>query len=203
MVTVSSKSADFSNLKIGIYYKISGLLITPFEAINPSQFDYGKYLKNFNTFTVFYAENNDVKFLQAPIEFKWKFWQSLNDTRDRILNSHKKYLKSPNLEILGGIVFGDDAVAPPDDIRTAFINSGLLHILAASGMNVAFIYGFWFFFLRRLFKVPFKITVTTGMLVIILYAMMTGLGASVIRATIMILFILAGKLIDRDTQSRA
>ena len=203
LVTVSSKSKDFSNLKIGNYYKISGKLRTPFEAINPSQFDYGKYLKNFNTFTVFYAENNDVKFLQAPIEFKWKFWQSLNDTRDRILNSHKKYLKSPNLEILGGIVFGDDAVAPPDDIRTAFINSGLLHILAASGMNVAFIYGFWFFFLRRLFKVPFKITVTTGMLVIILYAMMTGLGASVIRATIMILFILAGKLIDRDTHSIA
>lgn len=203
LVTVTSKDENFSSLKIGNYYAIKGKLRVPFEAVNPSQFDYGKYLKNFGTFTVVYADINNVNQLDKTLSFKWKFLQSLNDTRIDILNTHKKYLKSPNLEILGGIVFGDDAVAPPDYIKTNFINSGLLHILAASGMNVAFIYGFWFFFLRKLFKVPYKITVTSGMLVIILYAMMTGLGASVIRATIMILFILAGKLINRDTHSVA
>lgn len=203
LVTVTSKDEDFSNLKIGNYYEIKGKLRTPFEAVNPSQFDYSKYLKNFGTFTVVYTEKSDIKQLDKNLSFKWKFLQSLNNTRIEILNTHKKYLKSPNLEILGGIVFGDDAVAPPDYIKTNFINSGLLHILAASGMNVAFIYGFWFFFLRKLFKIPYKLTVLSGMLVIILYAMMTGLGASVIRATIMILFILAGKLINRDTHSIA
>ena len=70
-------------------------------------------------------------------------------------------------------------------------------------MNVAFIYGFWFFLVRNVFKAPFKLTVASGMIMIIFYALMTGLGASVIRATIMILFILAGKLIDRDTHSIA
>lgn len=203
LVTVTSKDEDFSNLKIGNYYEVKGKLRTPFEAVNPSQFDYGKYLKNFGTFTVVYTEKSNIKALDTTLSVKWKFLQNLNNTRIEILNTHKKYLKSPNLEILGGIVFGDDAVAPPDYIKTNFINSGLLHILAASGMNVAFIYGFWFFFLRKLFKVPYKITVTSGMVVIILYAMMTGLGASVIRATIMILFILAGKLINRDTHSIA
>lgn len=203
LVTVTSLDEDFSNLKIGNYYEIKGKLRTPFEAVNPSQFDYGKYLKNFGTFTVVYAEKSGITPINKPLSLKWKFLQCLNNTRIEILNTHQKYLKSPNLEILGGIVFGDDAVAPPDYIRTNFINSGLLHILAASGMNVAFIYGFWFFFLRKLFKVPYKITVLSGMFVIILYAMMTGLGASVIRATIMILFILAGKLINRDTHSIA
>ena len=203
LVTVSSKNEDFSNLKIGNYYKIKGKLRSPFEAVNPSQFDYGKYLKNFGTFTVFYAENSDVEYINSDLDFKWKFMQILNDTRTRIIDTHKNYLKSPNLEILGGIVFGDDAVAPPDYIKTTFINSGLLHILAASGMNVAFIYGFWFFILNKLLRCPFKIAVSTGMLVILFYALMTGLGASVIRATIMILFILAGKLIDRDTHSIA
>ncbi|MBR1943021.1 DNA internalization-related competence protein ComEC/Rec2 [bacterium] len=203
LVTVSSQSEDFSGLKIGNYYKIEGKLRTPFEAVNPSQFDYGKYLKNFGTFTLFYANLENVSYIEKDLSFKWKFMQNLNNVRYRIIDTHKKYLKSPNLEILGGIVFGDDAVAPPDYIKTTFINSGLLHILAASGMNVAFIYGFWFFFLHRVFKIPVKVTVATGMGVIVLYALMTGLGASVIRATIMILFILAGKLIDRDTHSVA
>lgn len=203
LITVNSQDEDFSNLKIGNYYKIKGKLRTPFEAVNPSQFDYGKYLKNYGAFTVFYAQKSDVITIPKDLSIKWKFLQVLNDTRNRILETHKHYLKSPNLEILGGIVFGDDAVAPPDYIKVSFINSGLLHILAASGMNVAFIYGFWFFFLNKLFKIPFKITVGSGMVVILLYALMTGLGASVIRATIMILFILAGKLIDRDTHSIA
>ena len=52
LVTVTSKDEDFSNLKIGNYYEIKGKLRTPFEAVNPSQFDYSKYLKNFGTFTV-------------------------------------------------------------------------------------------------------------------------------------------------------
>lgn len=203
LVTVNSQDEDFSNLKIGNYYKIKGKLRTPFEAVNPSQFDYGKYLKNYGAFTVFYAQKSDVTSVSKDLTFKWKFMQTLNETRNRILDTHKHYLKSPNLEILGGIVFGDDAVAPPDYIKASFINSGLLHILAASGMNVAFIYGFWFFFLNKIFRISFKFTVASGMGVILLYALMTGLGASVVRATIMILFILAGKLIDRDTHSIA
>ena len=202
LVTVSDEAGNFEDFNIGDTYKISGKLRTPFRASNPSQFDYGKYLRNFSTYTVFYAEKADCVQVIEKLSPKWKFLQELNNVRNRIIKTHSRYLKSPNLEILGGIVFGDDAVAPPDYIKASFVNSGLLHILAASGMNVAFIYGFWYFILRRL-RVPFKITVVSGMLVIILYTLMTGLGPSVIRAALMLLFILAGKLIDRDAHSVA
>jgi competence protein ComEC len=147
-----------------------------------------------------YAEVDNVLFIDSEKDFKWKFLQALNNTRHRIMNVHAKYLKSPNLEILGGIVFGDDAVSPPDYVKSSFVNSGLLHILAASGMNVAFIFSFWFVILNFL-KVPYKPRVISGMLVVILYTLMTGLGPSVVRATLMLLFVLAGKLIDRDTHS--
>lgn len=202
LVTVFDEDGGFDNFNIGDTFQINGKLRRPFKAGNPSQFDYGKYLRNFNTYTVFYADKSDCVQLDAKLSPKWKFLQELNNVRNRIIKTHARYLKSPNLEILGGIVFGDDAVAPPDYIKASFVNSGLLHILAASGMNVAFIYGFWYFILRRL-RVPFKITVVSGMLVIILYTLMTGLGPSVIRAALMLLFILAGKLIDRDAHSVA
>lgn len=185
-------------LKIGNYYQAKGKLRTPFKASNPSQFDYGKYLRNFNTYTVFYTD--EITPAEKTPTIKWKFLQNLNNLRDKIINVHSEYLKSPNLEILGGIVFGDDAIAPPDYIKASFINSGLLHILAASGMNVAFIYGFWVFFMRRI-RAPFKITVLSGMVLVIFYTMMTGMGASVLRAALMLLLILAGKLIDRDAHT--
>ena len=185
---------------IGNTYSIKGKLIQPFQSTNPSQFSYGDYLRNFKSYTVFYANSDDYYLIPSQLSLKWKFIQKLNDSRIGILEAHSKYLKSPNLEILGGVVFGDDAIAPPDYIKTTFINSGLLHILAASGMNVAFIYGFLYFFLRRL-NVPYKISIVLGICVVILYSLMTGLGPSVIRAAVMLIFILLGKLIDRDAHS--
>ena len=199
-VNISDENNDFSMFNVGNIYKINGNLRLPFRASNPSQFDYGKYLRNFDVFTIVYAETSDCEYIKTELPLKWRFMQKLNNVRNRILKTHSKYLKSPNLEILGGVVFGDDAVSPPDYIKDSFTNSGLLHILAASGMNVAFIYGFWFYILSLL-KVPYKPRVISGMGVVILYTLMTGLGASVIRAALMLLFVLAGKLIDRDSHS--
>ena len=199
--------------KLNIYdsYKIRGRLSVPFKAGNPSQFDYGNYLRNFNTYAVFYGRNPySMKDIDIPCYEKLsenktnveKTLQGINNFRENILNVHSQYLKSPNLEILGGIVFGDDAVSPPKNIKQSFVNSGLLHILAASGMNVAFIYSFFFFILNFL-KVPFRINIATCIIAVITYVFMTGLGASVVRAALMLLFVLIGKLIDRDSHSIA
>ena len=201
-VNITNYSDDFSLFKVGEVYKISGKLRVPTKATNPSQFDYGEYLKNFDVHTVVYAEKSDCILLETKLPLKWRVLQGLNEFRNDIINVHSKYLKSPNLEILGGIVFGDDAVAPPDYIKDSFINSGLLHILAASGMNVAFIFGFWFYLLSIL-KVPYRVRIISGICVIAIYTLMTGLGASVIRASLMLVFVLLGKLIDRDSHGVA
>lgn len=186
---------------IGDIIEISGSLRIPFKSTNPSQFDYGSYLKNFNIYSVLYVNDEDTyKIISEKQPAKWKFMNKLNKMRTDILKVHSKYLKSPNLEILGGIVFGDDAVPPPEYIKKSFVNSGLLHILAASGMNVGFIFAFWVFMLKRL-KIPYRTRILSGMLIVILYTLMTGLGPSVIRAALMLLFVLAGKLIDRDAHS--
>lgn len=200
LVTLFSDNKNIIKLNIGDNYKLKGKLRIPFEVSNPSQFDYEKYLKNFGVFTLFYGDYIDCKPQAETLTYKWKLLQGLNNTRNDIIQSHAKYLKSPNLELLGGVVFGDDAISPPDELKVSFQHSGLLHLLAASGMNVALIYGIWFFILRK-FRAPFNLTVLSGIFVVIFYSLMTGLGASVIRAALMLIFILVGKLIDRDAHS--
>lgn len=195
LVTLNSDDAD---LKLFDTISLSGRLSAPFKAGNPSQFDYGNYLRNHRAYSVFYAK--DYVKLNSTLSFKEKTMQKINNYRENVINIHSKYLKSPNLEILGGIVFGDDAVSPPQNIKQSFINSGLLHILAASGMNVAFIYSF-FFAIMSLFRINFKTKVSLGIVTVVIYSLMTGLGASVIRAACMLIFVLLGKLIDRDAHS--
>ena len=199
---IKHKSTDFSALVVGNTYEISGKLRRPFISTNPSQFSYSDYLRNYNTYTTFYADIGDVKQIKSDIPFGWKVIRVLNQKRNEIIKTHSKYLESPYIDILGGVVFGDDAVAPPDYIKASFIHSGLLHILAASGMNVAFISGFLMFFLEKA-GVPYKIRIISGIFAVILYCLMTGLGASVIRAALMLIFVFFGKLIDRDAHSVA
>ena len=190
-------------LRIYDYYKMKGRLTPPFKVGNPSQFDYGNYLRNFSVYAVFYGAKDSVPIrLNKTLPVSQKFLQMVNDYREKIIDIHSQTLNTPNLEILGGIVFGDDAIAPPDNIKQSFINSGLLHILAASGMNVAFIFSFFFFFLS-LFKINYKVNIIFCMWMVLLYSLMTGLGASVIRAASMLIFVLLGKLIDRDANSIA
>jgi len=197
LVTINS-AENIQNLKLYNTCALKGRLSVPFKAGNPSQFDYGDYLRNHNAYAVFYAK--EFQILDKELELKAKMIQGINDYRERVLSIHSKYLDSPYLELLGGIVFGDDAVSPSKEIKKSFANSGLLHILAASGMNVAFIYGF-FFWILSIFKVGFRPKVVIGMITVIAYSLMTGLGASIIRATVMLLFVLVGKLIDRDAHS--
>jgi len=199
---VSSKTfvyvQDNPEINIGDFYEIKGSLRKPMPVSNPSQFDYGKYLRNYRTHTTFYAQ--DFNKIDGKLTPKWKILQGLNNKRKVILKFHSKNIKSPNIEILGGVVFGDDAVSPPDDIKQTFINSGILHILAASGMNVALIYGIFFFILNTL-RVPYKINNILGIFIVILYTLMTGMGPSVIRASIILIFILVGKLLDREAHN--
>ena len=194
LVTINTDT----KLKIYDYLKVDGRLSAPFKAGNPSQFDYGNYLRNFDTYAVFYGKT--LEEYGGTNTMAEKVLRAINDYREKIIGLHSVNLKTPNLEILGGIVFGDDAVSPPENIKQSFINSGLLHILAASGMNVAFIFSF-FFFLLSIFKINFKVNISFCILMVIVYSLMTGLGASVIRAAFMLIFVLIGKLIDRDANS--
>lgn len=202
IVTLYDTSENISKIKIADKIELTGKLRSPIKAKNPSQFDYSNYLKNHKTFSTFYTQSGSWKIVSPPEKFSGKFLQKLNDKRIHILKLHNKYVKSPNLEVLGGIVFGDDAINPPDNIKASFINSGLLHILAASGMNVSIIFGIWFFLGTRL-KMNYRLVIFIGAVLVAFYTLMTGMGPSVLRAALMIEFVLFGKLINRSADSIA
>lgn len=84
----------------------------------------------------------------------------------------------------------------PDDARELFQRTGTLHLFAVSGLNVAMLAGILLVLLRAL-----RIGTTTSIAITIpllaFYALVTGLSASCVRATIMATFILLGPVFDR------
>ncbi|MBQ8887596.1 MAG: DNA internalization-related competence protein ComEC/Rec2 [Candidatus Gastranaerophilales bacterium] len=199
LVTINDSDENFKKIKIGDTLRINGKVKLPQNAQNPSQFDYAKYLQNKKTFSLIYSQN-DWEIISKDTDIFDSFLRKLNDTRNNIIEIHAKNIKSPMLEILGGIIFGDDAVNPDESTKETFINSGIFHILAASGMNVTLIFGIWFFFARSL-KLNYRFSIITGILLILFYTCMTGFGPPIIRATLMLTLVLVGKLIDREAST--
>lgn len=200
LVTFFADKKTYENIETGDVISVTGRLSSPTPASNPSEFCYATYLKLQNIHTRLFVNDGNYMLISKPNKGTFKFLASLNRLRNKIVSIHAMTIKSPELELLGGIVFGDDAVSPTPEMKTSFQNSGLTHIIAASGMNVSMIFGMWFF-LSQILRLNYKFSILTGMISVICYTCMTGFGPPVLRATLMLLLILLGKLIDRTANS--
>jgi competence protein ComEC len=200
ILTIYDYIINYENIKIGDILEINGFVKRPYPVTNPGQFDYGKYIKNKGIFTFTSAGYSDYKIISRSPGIEWIFLREISNLKDKIINIHRQNLVSPQIEILGGMVFGNYAVPTPGDIKNDFIKSGLLHLLAASGMNVGLVFGIWFFFASK-FKIPFWLNISVGILLTAVYSVLTGLPPSVVRAVLMMEFILIAKLLDRKADN--
>ncbi len=202
IVTLVAPKEIYSKIQIGDTLSLKGNLRIPPKASNPAEFSYAKYLQFENIFSAFFVQKDDFKIIKKPDNIGWKFLQKVDNQRILITDKHSEVLESPYLELLGGVVFGYGAINPTDELKDSFRISGLLHILAASGLNVGLIFSIWFF-IGRIFKMNYRLNIITGSVLILIYTCMTGFSPSILRAAIMIEFVLFGKLIDRQADNLA
>lgn len=97
--------------------------------------------------------------------------------------------------LIASMVLGLRGETPPE-MKALFQRTGTLHLFAVSGLNVAMLAAIAIFLLRRLRlgRVP-SILLTIPILAG--YALVTGLTASCVRATIMCSLVLVAHLVDR------
>lgn len=102
--------------------------------------------------------------------------------RSRIQATFDSYLPNQESALLFGIVFGG-ATGFDRQNYEAFRNAGVLHVIAASGMNVTMVAGFLFAVFGRFFKRQHAIIL--AILGIFYYVLISGFSASIVRAALM------------------
>ena len=198
--SVSVFSDESAVIHLGDELTLDGKFAVPYPAKNLGQFDYADYLRKQGVFTVFYAKKYHVVgqssdwFLRSQVFFD-------KITQD-ILKKHSKYLSREQSDLLGGVVFGHKSVELDDSVEQNFINSGIFHVLAASGMQIGLVLFFWYFLMRFL-RVPYIVSLLSGAVLIVIYAGFTGFPPSILRALLMAEFIIFGKLLDRQADNIA
>lgn len=120
----------------------------------------------------------------------------ISPVRSYIVTFFQKSLASPGSNLMLGIVFGIKS-AMPKDFDQLLQNAGVLHVIAASGMNVTIVGGFLATIFGSFLKRQYALLATIGG--IIFYAGLAGFAPSIVRASIMGILVFSAQILGRQT----
>ncbi|HZK52817.1 MAG TPA: DNA internalization-related competence protein ComEC/Rec2 [Desulfosporosinus sp.] len=127
------------------------------------------------------AQGDAVLLAAGEPSLTWKIRQQVR--------SRLQAWDSEETGVLEGIFFGDSSRIP-DAIQERYKVTGVLHVFAASGSNVAFVLGLSWLLLSFL---PKQLRISATILVLLLYAALCGGNAPIVRATVLGIVVLLGR----------
>lgn len=187
-----SSNKLYNNLFPGNYVSVSGDYRKGREMRNPGEFDYNKYLNSKAISGIVYVSSSGVNILEEDKDFAASLLFSVRKEIDEGIKSlHNKQTSS----LLRGLLLADRSEID-FDTRTKFINSGVIHVLAVSGLHVGFIAVIFIFLFGR-FNIYLRSFLTIAGLLAFMF--ITGIPPSVFRATLMAVIIIIAFMLNRST----
>jgi competence protein ComEC len=165
----------------------------PFE-----DFDYNNFLANQGIYSVIYfpgAELLDTGGGIAPMAW-------IYGLRERLAASLSTCLPEPQGSLASAILLGLRG-SLPDSLLQSFYATGTTHLIAISGMNLTIVLGMIFAGAIWLFGRKNGLYIWISLALIWLYTMLTGLPATMVRATIMGSVFLLAELLGRQRSGPA
>jgi competence protein ComEC len=182
----------FQELHYGDRVRVSGKLSAPrnFASNGGRSFDYIDYLGKDGIF---------YEFKKAKVEVVEKanttnISGTLFSLKQQFIHNLKLILGEPHAALASGLVVGEKA-ALGQDLIDDFRKAGLIHIVVLSGYNITIIGTS----IRRLLSfLPRNLGIILGGIGIILFGILVGGGATVVRSCVMAVIALLGELMRRD-----
>ncbi len=165
------------------------------KAFNPYQFDYSKYLEKQNVFHQIYTRENQIKIIQKHKTVDY-YIENLRNNLSQSFEIH--HFDSKSKAIIDALILGQRLELDKETIAD-YSNAGVIHILAISGLHISIIYFFIVFLLKPLKRVKFgaEIQLLIVLVMLWLFALLTGLSASVTRAVTLFSFISIGNYFNQ------
>lgn len=170
---------------IGSQVWLMGTLQEFESATNPGQFDERLYYATLGVS----AQIN--KAVVVKEESAWDLREGLWQLRKMLGEKLDSIFEEEDAAILRAMLLGDKSGLPAKT-KEIYKESGILHILAISGLHISVLGMGLYKGLVRIY-VPRKLTVILCAIIMLLYGMMVGMPVSAVRAIIMFLFRLAAE----------
>jgi competence protein ComEC len=170
-------------------------------AKNPYEFSYGEYLRKRGIFSAAFVDAGSCIVVSHDNLPVWK--TAPKNIRKRLLAYYvQQGITGEQLAVLQALTLGDKSMLD-SDLRQSYAAAGAMHILAVSGLHVGIISMILGFILKFMDRRKYG-RIARGAIVLLciwLYAMVAGLSASVLRASIMFTVLTIGGMFSRTTNS--
>jgi len=160
-----------------------------FDADGGRIFDYEHFLEKDGIY--YSGQGSDIEITQpAPRTLISRLY----DLKSVLLDEIFKSVPKPESSLLAGVLLGEKT-ALGDELEEDFRTTGIMHIVVLSGYNVSLVIVAVMIMLAWLPLYSRSIIAVVG---IVLFALLVGAGPTVIRASIMALFIVLAKVLGKD-----
>ena len=168
--------------KLGDKYLVSTSLFLP-NKDDVSSFDYSSYLKVNGYSKIGYVYDDIILYNRAE---SYSITEKFLLLRENLISIYRDFkLSNEELAILSAITLGEKSILSKDT-KNNFSAAGVSHILVVSGMHVGFIFMIISLLYSRLYNRYYRLFVTIfGLVLLWLYALLTGFAPSVVRASFM------------------
>ncbi|GGB70420.1 competence protein ComEC [Flavobacterium suaedae] len=167
------------------------------KALNPNQFDYATYMAKQNVFHQVKLKGNYVKLEQIK---NFDFYKG--ELRRSLIRSFGKHgFSAETMNIIKALLLGQRQDIN-EELRTNYIDAGVIHILAISGLHIGILFYFLSIILKPLNRLKKKGKLLQLLITIVFlwsFAIITGLAASTVRAVVMLSFVSIGLYFNRNT----
>jgi competence protein ComEC len=186
------KANLFPDFLYGDRIEVSGYLERPekFETDNGEFFDYPSYLAKDGIYYI--LEKTTIKKLASDEGNSVKAF--LFKIKNSFVNSMNKNIREPESSLLSGLLLGNKQ-SLGKEVMEDFKRAGVMHIVVLSGYNITIIADSVMKFFGKF--LPYYFNFSLGALAIILFAIMTGASATVVRASIMALVVIIARFTGR------
>jgi len=182
----------FPEYEYGDFLRISGKLEFPenFETETGRIFDYINYLNKDDIYYISYKPDVELISKGEGNFFKEKLFT----LKRSFIEKMQKVIPEPESSLAGGLLLGARR-SLGSELERDFRKTGIVHIVVLSGYNVTIVAES---IIATLSFLPRVIGGLIGILSIVAFAIITGAGATIVRASIMACLVVVARLAYRD-----
>ncbi|MER3456996.1 MAG: DNA internalization-related competence protein ComEC/Rec2 [candidate division GAL15 bacterium] len=184
-----SRVVVFGRAQVGVgdLVRVRGRVLPP-GSDNPGE-PAARWLYRHGARAVLLAQ--DVRVLEPARGYRWLQWAA--SIREALREVYRRAVASPLDAVLAGVVLG--LPVPDDSLQEAFRNSGLVHVLVASGAQLSTVAAAAYLLLRSARR---SVRALLALVCVVAFAWVAGFEPSMARAALMAAGVVGAGLLRRE-----
>ncbi len=195
----TARDSGSPRLDYGMSVIMYGNVELPSPERNPGEFSPREYYEANGVSYLMTVRGADKIHVMDSVGGSWFMRDLILPARRSVFAFIDSTISGEEGELLKGLMIGDRS-GISQETREAFVNSGVAHVLAVSGSNVAVVAGV-FMFIFGLIRLPGRIRTIAVLAGLVFYMVLTGNQPPVVRATIMAFVFFLASLFQKKSNA--